>query len=122
MQRFLLRPGRRKRALIGAGVGALPCGAVGNYMDRQEPRLRQELQGTGVSVTRNGNNITAPDRIERYAGGPSGQSSGGIEPRAHHDLMVEKKKAGRFQQRPAFQCEASVSFDSFARTMPSPAS
>src|SRR5262245_32428589 len=49
---------RRKRALIGAGVGALTGGAVGNYMDRQEAKLRQQLQGTGVSVTRNGNNIT----------------------------------------------------------------
>ena len=49
---------RRKNALIGAGVGALAGGAVGNYMDRQEAKLRQQLQGTGVSVTRNGNNIT----------------------------------------------------------------
>src|SRR5215471_4564212 len=49
---------RRKRALIGAGIGALAGGAVGNYMDRQEAKLRQQLQGTGVSVTRNGNNIT----------------------------------------------------------------
>jgi outer membrane protein OmpA-like peptidoglycan-associated protein len=49
---------RRKRALIGAGVGALAGGAAGNYMDRQEAKLRQQLQGTGVSVTRNGNNIT----------------------------------------------------------------
>jgi outer membrane protein OmpA-like peptidoglycan-associated protein len=49
---------RRKRALIGAGVGALAGGAVGNYMDRQEAKLRQQLQGTGVSVTRNGDNIT----------------------------------------------------------------
>jgi outer membrane protein OmpA-like peptidoglycan-associated protein len=49
---------RRKRALIGAGVGALAGGAVGNYMDRQEAKLRAQLQGTGVSVTRNGNDIT----------------------------------------------------------------
>jgi len=49
---------RRKRALIGAGAGALAGGAVGNYMDRQEAKLRAQLQGTGVSVTRNGNNIT----------------------------------------------------------------
>jgi outer membrane protein OmpA-like peptidoglycan-associated protein len=49
---------RRKRALIGAGVGALAGGAVGQYMDRQEAKLRQQLQGTGVSVTRVGNNIT----------------------------------------------------------------
>jgi outer membrane protein OmpA-like peptidoglycan-associated protein len=49
---------RRKRALIGAGVGALAGGAVGNYMDRQAAQLRQQLQGTGVSVTRNGDVIT----------------------------------------------------------------
>jgi outer membrane protein OmpA-like peptidoglycan-associated protein len=49
---------RRKRALIGAGVGALAGGAAGNYMDRQEAKLRQQLEGTGVSVTRNGDNIT----------------------------------------------------------------
>jgi len=45
---------RKQRALIGAGVGALAGGAVGNYMDRQEAKLRAELQGTGVSVTRTG--------------------------------------------------------------------
>jgi outer membrane protein OmpA-like peptidoglycan-associated protein len=49
---------RRQRALIGAGVGALAGGAVGYYMDKQEAELRAELQGTGVSVTRIGDNIT----------------------------------------------------------------
>ncbi|MGB5354216.1 MAG: OmpA family protein [Woeseia sp.] len=49
---------RRQRALIGAGVGALAGGAVGNYQDRQEAKLRAELQGSGVSVTRMGDNIT----------------------------------------------------------------
>jgi outer membrane protein OmpA-like peptidoglycan-associated protein len=49
---------RRQHALIGAGVGALAGGAAGNYMDRQEAELRAELQGTGVSVTRIGDNIT----------------------------------------------------------------
>jgi outer membrane protein OmpA-like peptidoglycan-associated protein len=48
---------RRKRALIGAGVGALAGGAVGNYMDQQEAELRQQLEGTGVSVTRVGDEI-----------------------------------------------------------------
>ena len=48
---------RRERALIGAGVGALGGGAVGAYMDNQERRLRQQLQGTGVSVTRRGNDL-----------------------------------------------------------------
>ena len=49
---------RRQRALIGAGVGALAGGAIGYYMDKQEAELRAELQGTGVSVTRIGDNIT----------------------------------------------------------------
>lgn len=49
---------RRQRALIGAGVGALAGGSVGYYMDKQEAELRAELQGTGVSVTRMGDNIT----------------------------------------------------------------
>ena len=49
---------RRQHALIGAGVGALAGGAIGGYMDRQESELRAELQGTGVSVTRIGDNIT----------------------------------------------------------------
>lgn len=49
--------GKGKGALIGAGVGALAGGAVGNYMDRQEAKLRERLKGTGVSVTRNGDNI-----------------------------------------------------------------
>jgi outer membrane protein OmpA-like peptidoglycan-associated protein len=49
---------RRERALIGAGVGAIAGGSVGYYMDVQEAKLRQQLQGTGVSVTRMGDNIT----------------------------------------------------------------
>lgn len=49
---------RKKRALIGAGIGALAGGSVGYYMDVQEAKLRQRLEGTGVSVTRIGENIT----------------------------------------------------------------
>ena len=49
---------RRQHALIGAGVGALAGGSVGYYMDRQEAKLREELQGSGVSVHRDGDNIT----------------------------------------------------------------
>jgi outer membrane protein OmpA-like peptidoglycan-associated protein len=49
---------RKKRALVGAGLGALAGAGVGTYMDRQEAKLRQELEKTGVSVTRNGDNIT----------------------------------------------------------------
>ncbi|HEX5514475.1 MAG TPA: OmpA family protein [Gammaproteobacteria bacterium] len=49
---------RRKRALIGAGIGGLSGAGIGQYMDRQEAKLREQLRGTGVSVTRNGNDIT----------------------------------------------------------------
>jgi outer membrane protein OmpA-like peptidoglycan-associated protein len=48
---------RGKAAAIGAGIGALSGGAVGAYMDHQASKLREELAGTGVSVTKVGNNI-----------------------------------------------------------------
>lgn len=48
---------RGKGALIGAAAGAALGGGVGYYMDVQEAKLREKMQGTGVSVTRNGDNI-----------------------------------------------------------------
>jgi len=47
----------RVAALIGAGIGGLTGAAIGAYMDQQETELRAQLQGTGVSVTRVGNQI-----------------------------------------------------------------
>ena len=47
----------RKNALIGAGIGALAGGAVGQYMDRQQRALEAELSGTGVGVARQGDNL-----------------------------------------------------------------
>jgi outer membrane protein OmpA-like peptidoglycan-associated protein len=47
----------RNAILLGAGIGALAGGAVGNYMDQQEAELRAQLQGTGISVTRVGDRI-----------------------------------------------------------------
>lgn len=49
---------RRKRALIGAGVGGLAGGAIGAYMDSQEAELRRQMADSGVTVTRNGDQIT----------------------------------------------------------------
>ena len=49
---------RGKGVLIGAGLGAAAGGGIGYYMDTQEAKLREQLAGTGVSVTRNGDNIT----------------------------------------------------------------
>jgi outer membrane protein OmpA-like peptidoglycan-associated protein len=47
----------RKAMLIGAGIGALAGGGVGLYMDNQEAKLRERLRGSGVSVTRVGEDI-----------------------------------------------------------------
>lgn len=55
---LLTKGDKLENALIGAGVGALAGGGVGYYMDVQEAKLRQKLEGTGVSVTRVGDNIT----------------------------------------------------------------
>src|SRR5687768_12998495 len=55
---LLTKGDKLQNALIGAGVGALAGGGVGYYMDVQEAKLRQKLEGTGVSVTRMGDNIT----------------------------------------------------------------
>ncbi|MEM1081964.1 MAG: OmpA family protein [Pseudomonadota bacterium] len=48
---------RLERAAIGAGLGAISGVAVGGYMDEQEAALRRQLRGTGVSVTRRGDQI-----------------------------------------------------------------
>jgi outer membrane protein OmpA-like peptidoglycan-associated protein len=47
----------RKNALLGAGVGALAGAGIGTYMDRQQAELRRQLADTGVTVTRQGDNI-----------------------------------------------------------------
>ncbi|PPK53055.1 OmpA family protein [Marinobacter persicus] len=48
---------RGKGALIGAASGAAVGGGIGYYMDRQEAKLRRQLEGTGVRVVRNGDQI-----------------------------------------------------------------
>jgi outer membrane protein OmpA-like peptidoglycan-associated protein len=55
---LLTKGDKLENALIGAGIGAIAGGGIGYYMDVQEAKLRQQLEGTGVSVTRSGNNIT----------------------------------------------------------------
>ena len=44
-------------ALKGAAIGGAAGAGYGYYTDRQEAKLRQELQGTGVQVYRQGNDI-----------------------------------------------------------------
>lgn len=48
---------RGKGALIGAASGAAVGGGIGYYMDRQEAQLRNRLEGSGVRVVRNGDQI-----------------------------------------------------------------
>ncbi len=48
---------RGKGALIGAGAGAAVGAGIGYYMDRQEAQLRARLEGTGVKVERQGDNL-----------------------------------------------------------------
>ena len=49
--------GNSKNVAIGATLGAGVGGAIGHSQDKQETALRAQLQGTGVQIQRNGNNI-----------------------------------------------------------------
>ena len=48
---------RGRGALTGAVVGGAIGGGVGHYMDKQEDVLRDRLQGSGVQVNRQGDNL-----------------------------------------------------------------
>ncbi len=49
--------GGGKGALIGAGAGAALGAGAGYYMDTQEAKLRAQLEGTGVRIQRQGDNL-----------------------------------------------------------------
>lgn len=51
--------GKRDRTekILGAGIGAVAGAGVGYYMDQQEKKLRQQTAGTGVEVTRDGDQL-----------------------------------------------------------------
>jgi len=55
---LLTKGDKFQNALIGAAIGGLAGGAIGNYQDRQEKKLREQLAGTGVEVVRQSENIT----------------------------------------------------------------
>ena len=48
---------RRKAILAGGAIGGVSGAAIGGYMDKQEAKLREQLASTGVSVTRNGDEV-----------------------------------------------------------------
>jgi len=49
--------GDRRDALKGAAIGGIVGGGIGAYRDSQEAEVRRQLYGTGVSVTRSGNDL-----------------------------------------------------------------
>lgn len=49
---------RAKGALIGAAVAGAAGAGYGYYVDKQEAELRRSMQGTGIDVQRNGDNLT----------------------------------------------------------------
>ncbi|MBW2713484.1 MAG: OmpA family protein [Deltaproteobacteria bacterium] len=69
--------GDTKGALVGAAAGAALGAGAGHYMDNQEAKMREQLQGTGVSVTRVGDNIrlNMPGNITFSTNSPSVQGS-----------------------------------------------
>ena len=48
---------RGKGALIGAAIGGASGAGYGYYADKQEAELRRSMEGTGVQVERQGDNI-----------------------------------------------------------------
>lgn len=71
-----------KGAAIGAAVGAATGVGIGVYQDRQQAKLRERLAASGVSVTREGDNI--------YLNMPSditfGVNQSGIQPGFYETL------------------------------------
>lgn len=47
----------RTAKIVGAGLGGLAGAGIGQYMDQQEKKLREETAGTGVEVTRDGDEL-----------------------------------------------------------------
>src|SRR5690625_2292318 len=62
------RSDRARGAITGAVAGGAIGGGVGYYMDRQEAKLREELQGTGVQVSREGDTLRLIRSEERRVG------------------------------------------------------
>lgn len=69
---------RGKGAAIGAAAGAILGAGAGYYMDVQEAKLREKMAGTGVSVTRNGDQIilNMPDNVTFDTGSSSMKPAG----------------------------------------------
>jgi len=85
------RSDRGKGALIGAASGAALGGGIGYYMDTQEAELRKQLQSTGVSVTRSGDNIILNMPNEVTFGVDQTALSSGAKKVLHSVALVAKE-------------------------------
>ena len=76
--------GRRDRTekILGAGIGAIAGAAVGNYMDRQQRELERQTEGTGIEVTRNGDEL----QLNMPAGITFASNSATVQPRFQDTL------------------------------------
>lgn len=61
----------RKNAVVQAGVEPVPVDYVDYYMDQQEEKLRKQLHGTGVKVSRSGDTIILSMPGKTFASGSS---------------------------------------------------
>lgn len=70
--------GKRDRTekILGAGIGAVAGAGVGYYMDEQEKKLREQTAGTGVEVTRDGDNLV----LDMPSGITFGVDSAAVQP------------------------------------------
>jgi outer membrane protein OmpA-like peptidoglycan-associated protein len=82
---------RAKGALIGAAVGGAAGGGYGYYVDTQEAKLRQTLQGTGVQVQRNGDDLKLIMPGNITFGSNSADISSGFYPTLNSLVLVFKE-------------------------------
>jgi outer membrane protein OmpA-like peptidoglycan-associated protein len=66
----------RTEKILGAGIGAVAGAGAGYYMDQQEKKLRQQTAGTGVGVSREGDNLV----LDMPSGLTFGVDSANIDP------------------------------------------
>ena len=86
--------GDRTEKIVGAGIGALAGGAVGNYMDRQQRELERQTAGTGVEVIRQGDELV----LNMPSGITFASSSYAIEPQFRTTLNQVAQTLKSYEQ------------------------
>lgn len=86
--------GDRTEKIVGAGIGALAGGAVGNYMDRQQRELERQTAGTGVEVIRQGDELV----LNMPSGITFASSSYAIEPQFRDTLNQVAQTLKSYEQ------------------------